>query len=72
MWFLSYCPNNSFHVLINKSGIIGPTKNVISEFQDNHTIFQESVDNFEIAHKTCPILVWGAVPSYGTQICWLQ
>ena len=26
-------------------------------------IFQNSVENFEISHKTCLILVWGAVPS---------
>ena len=26
----------------------------------NFIIFQESVDNFEIAHKTSSILVWGA------------
>ena len=24
--------------------------------------FQKSVDNFEIASKTCQILVWGALP----------
>ena len=32
--------------------------------QDNHIIlFKKSVDNFEIEHKTCSILVWGAVSS---------
>ena len=29
---------------------------------DNHIIFQQNVNNFEIALKTCSILVWGAVP----------
>ena len=27
-------------------------------------LFKESVDNFDIAHKTCSILVWGSVPPY--------
>ena len=27
-----------------------------------YIIFQNSVNNFEPAHKTCSILVWGAVP----------
>ena len=30
----------------------------------NHIIWQKSVDNFEIVHKTCPILVWCALPLY--------
>ena len=30
-------------------------------FQDAYIIFQKCVDNFDIAHKTCLILVWGAV-----------
>ena len=30
--------------------------------QDAYAIFQKGVDNFEIEHKTCSILVWGAVP----------
>ena len=38
-------------------------------FQDAHVIFQSSVDDFEIAHKTRPILVWGAVPSYVDPFC---
>ena len=28
----------------------------------NHIIFQKSVDNFEIAHKVCSILVWLQFP----------
>ena len=32
--------------------------------QDTYIIFQNSVDNFSIAHKTCSMLVWGAVPPY--------
>ena len=30
--------------------------------QNAFIIFQNSVDNFEIAYKTCLILVWVAVP----------
>ena len=30
--------------------------------QDAYINFQERVDDFEVAHKTCSILVWDAVP----------
>ena len=30
--------------------------------QDNHFILQESVDDFEIRHKTSLISVWGTFP----------
>ena len=33
--------------------------------QDNHSIFWESVDNFEMMHKTCAILVWVQFPRKG-------
>ena len=34
----------------------------LRQFQNLYNVFQEDVNNFEIVHKTCPILVWGAVP----------
>ena len=33
-----------------------------SLFQNGYIIFQENVDNFEIVHRTCKILVLGATP----------
>ena len=56
-------------VLIDDSKTDEPSKISMSVFsfsdnlfQDVHIIFQNRVDNFEMAQKTCSILVWGAVP----------
>ena len=53
-------------VWINNSQTSWPTKFLVQflSFSDNlleddYTILQNSVDNFEIVHKTCSILVWG-------------
>ena len=39
-------------------------------FSDSHRICSPGENNFEIAHKTCSILVWGAVPLWCTEL-WL-
>ena len=56
-------------VLTNNSKATWPTKILMSFsnlsdnlLQDAYIIFKNSVDNFDIAHKTYSILVWGVVP----------
>ena len=56
-------------VLINNSRTAGPSNKLLMLFpsfsenllQDAYIIFQNSVDNFEIVHKTCSLFVWSAV-----------
>ena len=55
-------------VLINNSRAAWPIKISMPflSFQDNMLwdaciTFQNSVDNLEVAHKICSVLVWGAV-----------
>ena len=45
--------------LINFNAIFEFSDNLL---QDNHIIFQKSIDNFEIAFKTFSISVSGAIP----------
>ena len=61
--------NNILHVLINNSRTLWSSEILMPflSFSDNflvdaYIIVHKSVDNFEIAHKICYILVWGAVP----------
>ena len=62
-------------ILINKSRTAWSTKILMSclsfsdnLLQDNHIIFQKNAADFEKVHKTCLILVWGAVPPLGKWI----
>ena len=48
------------NVEFEMSVLITPSKSLISSHWV--TFFKKSVDNFETAHKTCSILVWGADP----------
>ena len=59
------------HVLINNSRTAGPAKilMLLLIFSDNflrddyNILFLNGVDNFEMALKTCSVLVRGTVPS---------
>ena len=61
-WVIDQTFQNS--VLINNSGTMWPTKMLCLSSSDNflqdaYIICLNSVDNFEIEHKMCSILVWG-------------
>ena len=53
--------------VIAKAGETRGSRTPLFEFltnllQDTNIIFQKNVNHFEIPHKTCQLLVWGAVP----------
>ena len=59
--------NNILYGLINNLKTTLPTKIVMSLLsflenllQDNQISLKKNVGNFEIAHKTCSTLIWGA------------
>ena len=65
-------------VLINKSRTAWPPKMLILIYELLRKFasgclyhFSNSVDNLEITHKICSILVWGAIPLKSCQCCML-
>ena len=65
-------------VLINISGITWPMQMLTpflifsnNLFAAGYLIFQIIVINFDIAHKTCSILIWGALTApYTSMLKW--